>query len=77
MCAENHGLFVRPNQLDQALPEDVPSWLRIGVCVRVRDKGLEGHARFIGLTEFAPGTWVGVELPTATGKNNGTVKGKV
>ena len=71
MCAENHGLIVCPNQLDQALPEDVPSWLRVGVCVRVRDKGLEGHAQFIGSTEFAPGTWVGVKLPTAAGKNNG------
>ena len=75
-CPESHGLFVRPHQLDAVLPEDVPSWLRVGVSVRVRDKDLEGHVRFIGSTLFAPGTWVGVELPNAAGKNNGTVKGK-
>lgn len=45
--------------------------------MRVRDKGLEGTVRFVGMTEFAPGIWVGVELPTASGKNNGTVKNKV
>lgn len=77
MCPENHGLFVRPNQLDAVLPEDVPNWLRHGVSVRVKDKELEGQVRFIGTTSFAPGTWVGVELPNAAGKNNGTVKGKV
>lgn len=70
---------MRPNQLEplQVAGEELPSWLRVGVYVRVRDKGQEGTVRFLGTTEFAPGIWVGVELPTAAGKNNGTVKNKV
>ena len=30
-------------------------------------------SRFMGATEFAAGEWAGVELDTATGKNDGTV----
>ncbi|CAN3368281.1 hypothetical protein DICA3_F16402 [Diutina catenulata] len=41
------------------------------VCVR----GSNGVVRFFGPTEFAPGKWVGVELDTATGKNDGSVEG--
>ena len=32
-----------------------------------------GIVRFFGTTEFAPGDWVGVELSTPDGKNDGTV----
>lgn len=34
-----------------------------------------GILRFIGVTEFAKGTWCGVELQEATGKNDGAVAG--
>ena len=34
-----------------------------------------GVIAYIGPTEFAPGTWVGLELDTSQGKNDGTVKG--
>ena len=34
-----------------------------------------GTLRFCGTTEFATGIWAGVELDTADGKNDGTVKG--
>lgn len=35
----------------------------------------KGTIRFIGETQFAPGTWFGVELDKPAGKNNGTVGG--
>ena len=36
-----------------------------------------GHIRYIGVTKFAPGEWVGVELEEAQGKNDGSVGGEV
>ncbi len=38
-------------------------------------KSKYGTLRFIGETEFSTGTWCGVELNNASGKNNGTYKG--
>lgn len=33
------------------------------------------QVKFIGTTEFAAGDWIGVELDSTEGKNNGTVNG--
>lgn len=38
--------------------------------------GRRGTVRYIGPLHCAKGVWVGLELPTASGKNNGWVKGK-
>ncbi|KAL1842302.1 hypothetical protein VTJ49DRAFT_5583 [Mycothermus thermophilus] len=48
--------------------------LAVGQQVLLND-GREGTVRFVGATQFAPGIWVGVELPDATGKNDGAVQG--
>lgn len=56
---------------------ELQGWLKVGERVVVKDKGIEGTVRFVGVTEFAPGYWVGVELSYAGGKNDGSVRGKV
>lgn len=54
----------------QAIPEDIS----VGCRVQVLGK-LMGTVRFAGPTQFAAGQWVGVELDTAEGKNDGNVQG--
>jgi len=48
----------------------MPSWVRVGepVVVTVTQGGTRtGHIQFVGLTEFASGNWIGVELDSADG----------
>ncbi|KAG7193852.1 uncharacterized protein KQ657_005050 [Scheffersomyces spartinae] len=47
--------------------------LKLGQKVSVRGDG--GTLKYIGRTQFAPGTWYGVELDTKQGKNDGSVNG--
>jgi len=46
----------------------MPDWITVGEKVLVRPYSLPGIVAFIGETQFAPGTWVGVALQSATGK---------
>lgn len=36
---------------------------------------MSSQVKFVGATEFAAGDWIGVELDSTEGKNNGTVNG--
>ncbi|EPE03789.1 cap-gly domain-containing protein [Ophiostoma piceae UAMH 11346] len=49
--------------------------LAAGQIVQLAD-GRRGIIRFAGQTQFAPGDWIGVELETTTGKNDGSVQGE-
>ena len=49
---------------------------KIGQRCSVKDKDAVGVVAYVGMTEFAPGKWIGVTLDEPKGKNNGTVQGK-
>jgi CAP-Gly domain len=57
---------------------DTASWLQLYMRVVVMRGGRKpGTIRFIGETEFGPGTWVGVELDAPQGNNSGTIDVRV
>ncbi|XP_034413515.1 kinesin-like protein KIF13B isoform X3 [Cyclopterus lumpus] len=60
---------------DECSQDDVlPDWLTEGAYVTV-GSNKAGTVRYVGMTQFAEGLWVGVELDTPVGKNDGSVGG--
>ncbi|XP_033209116.1 kinesin-like protein KIF13A [Belonocnema kinseyi] len=53
----------------------LPDWVVVGESVLVRPYSYSGVVAYIGPTEFASGNWIGVELDTPTGRNDGAVSG--
>ncbi|XP_015600896.1 kinesin-like protein KIF13B isoform X3 [Cephus cinctus] len=53
----------------------IPDWIVVGESVLVRPYSYSGVIAYVGPTEFASGTWIGVELDAPTGKNDGAVNG--
>ncbi|KAM9703667.1 kinesin-like protein KIF13B isoform 2-T3 [Menidia menidia] len=60
---------------DEAASAVLPDWLKEGEFVSV-GANKSGTVRYIGPTDFAKGTWIGVELEIPAGKNDGSVGGK-
>lgn len=62
----------------ESLSEHVPDWMKENVHVIVSTNTVQnkrGYVRYIGLTKFAQGVWIGVELEEPHGKNDGALKG--
>lgn len=53
----------------------MPDWCEVGESIQIRPYNYSGVIAYIGHTEFAPGTWIGVELDVPMGKNDGSVNG--
>ncbi|XP_036405326.1 kinesin-like protein KIF13B isoform X2 [Megalops cyprinoides] len=60
---------------EEGRDQAVPDWLKEGEHVMV-GTNKSGMVRYVGPADFAEGVWVGVELDTPAGKNDGSVGGR-
>lgn len=58
-----------------SMMQPIPAEIKVGVRCQVLGKFM-GTVKFVGVTKFAAGPWVGVELDAEEGKNDGTVQGE-
>lgn len=55
----------------------LPGWVVIGESILVRPYNYSGVIAYIGTTEFASGTWIGIELDAPTGTTSDPVSALV
>ncbi|XP_041661644.1 kinesin-like protein KIF13B isoform X2 [Cheilinus undulatus] len=67
--------IISDSEEGDAAADTLPDWMKEGEFVTV-GTNKSGTIRYVGPTDFAKGTWVGVELEVPAGKNDGSVGGK-
>uniref|UniRef100_A0A8B9LK62 Kinesin family member 13Ba n=1 Tax=Astyanax mexicanus TaxID=7994 RepID=A0A8B9LK62_ASTMX len=72
---EHGGKLEITSDVELGRNADLPRWLKVGESVTVAGSKC-GTVRYIGLTDFSDGIWVGVELDSPAGKNDGSVGGR-
>ncbi|XP_056283019.1 CAP-Gly domain-containing linker protein 4-like isoform X1 [Pseudoliparis swirei] len=55
---------------------DGPACLHVGMQVLLTSANDMAFIRYLGAADFSPGLWLGLELRSATGKNDGSVGGR-
>ncbi|EEC11755.1 hypothetical protein IscW_ISCW009780 [Ixodes scapularis] len=78
-CPPNHGVFALPSKV-KWLPSgaeeetsDLDSLVDLNTSL---SRSSTGVIRYIGPVHFEEGTWLGVELRSANGRNDGSVQGR-
>eukprot|EP00611_Tribonema_gayanum_P008131 TRINITY_DN1758_c0_g1_i3.p1 TRINITY_DN1758_c0_g1~~TRINITY_DN1758_c0_g1_i3.p1 ORF type:complete len:542 (-),score=76.53 TRINITY_DN1758_c0_g1_i3:32-1657(-) len=77
-AAVGNGLLspaAEPQEIDTAESVAVSTGDRVMVRTSHGSTSRAGAVKFVGSTQFASGTWVGVQLDSTHGKNDGTVNG--
>ena len=62
-----------PNPISKP-SKPLPEWVVVGESILVRPYNWSGLISFVGPTQFASGTWIGVTLDAPTGKKVLTFK---
>lgn len=78
-CTSNNSIGSTPSiksKRSERVEEQLPEWVKLDAHVIVSTSTVRnkpGHIKFIGKTSFGHGTWIGVELETAAGINDGSI----
>lgn len=65
-----------PNTAGSAPPSDGQVRLHVGMQVLLTSANEMAFLRYLGTADFAPGLWLGLELQSSKGKNDGSVGGR-
>lgn len=65
---ESDNTFGSRPDLTKCADIPLPDWVVVGESVLIRPYNSSGVVAYIGATDFAAGTWVGIDLDAPKGK---------